>query len=82
VKLLLDENLSRKLAVRLSELYPGLVHVAEFGLLARPDYEIWERARRDGFIIVSTDSDFEDSTIVSSVSETPLIRTKVSKSAK
>lgn len=60
MKLLLDENLSRKLAVRLSELYPGLVHVAEFGLRARPDYEIWERARRDGFIIVSTDSDFYD----------------------
>jgi predicted nuclease of predicted toxin-antitoxin system len=58
VKLLLDENLSRKLVVRLAELYPDSAHVASFDLLARPDREIWTFAQQEGFVIVSTDSDF------------------------
>jgi hypothetical protein len=37
VKLLLDENLSRKLVVRLAELYRGSAHIANFDLLACPD---------------------------------------------
>ena len=35
VKLLFDENLSRKLVAQLSELYPGSTHVAEVNLLER-----------------------------------------------
>jgi predicted nuclease of predicted toxin-antitoxin system len=58
VKLLFDENLSRKLVRRLSELYPGSAHVAEFDLLERPDREIWDFAQASGFIIVTTDADF------------------------
>jgi predicted nuclease of predicted toxin-antitoxin system len=58
VKLLLDENLSRKLVARLVELYPGSDHVASFNLLARPDREIWTFAQKEGFVIVSTDADF------------------------
>jgi len=58
VKLLFDENLSRKLVARLSELYPGSAHVAEFDLLERPDREIWDFAQEGGFIIVTTDADF------------------------
>lgn len=58
MKLLFDENLSRKLVARLSELYPESAHVAEVGLQERPDREIWEFAKRDGFIIVTADSDF------------------------
>jgi predicted nuclease of predicted toxin-antitoxin system len=49
VKLLFDENLSRKLVGRLSELYPGSAHVAEFDLVERPDREIWDFARNGGF---------------------------------
>jgi predicted nuclease of predicted toxin-antitoxin system len=58
VKLLFDENLSRKLVARLSELYPGSAHVVEFDLLERPDREIWDFAREGGFVIVTTDADF------------------------
>lgn len=58
MKLLLDENLSRKLSVRLAELYPGSAHVVEFHLLSSPDRATWEFARREDFIIVSTDADF------------------------
>ena len=35
VKLVLDENLSRKLVARLADLYPRSAHVADVGLLAR-----------------------------------------------
>lgn len=58
MKLLLDENLSRKLVPRLAELYPGSIHVAEAGLESSPDREVWEFARRKDFVIVSADSDF------------------------
>jgi predicted nuclease of predicted toxin-antitoxin system len=58
VKLLFDENLSRKIVRRLSELYPGSAHVTEFDLLERPDREIWDFARAGGFIIVTADADF------------------------
>jgi predicted nuclease of predicted toxin-antitoxin system len=58
VKLLFDENLSRKLVARLGELYPESVHVAEVGLRESPDREVWEHAKSHGFVIVSADSDF------------------------
>ena len=58
MKLLFDENLSRKLVVRLAQLYPESAHVAEFGLLESPDREIWEFAKAGNFVIVSTDADF------------------------
>ena len=58
MKLLFDENLSRKLVVRLAELYPDSAHVVEFGLLASPDREVWEFAKTRNFVIVSTDADF------------------------
>jgi predicted nuclease of predicted toxin-antitoxin system len=58
VKLLLDENLSRKLVARLAALYPGAAHLSQFGLLANPDREVWEFAKANNFVIVSTDSDF------------------------
>lgn len=58
MKLLFDENLSRKLVARLAELYPGSVHVAAVNLLERPDREIWDFAQTNGFTIVTTDADF------------------------
>ena len=58
MKLLFDENLSRRLVVRLAELYPDSAHVSEIDLLESPDRAIWEYAKAQNFVIVSTDSDF------------------------
>lgn len=58
MKLLFDENLSRRLATSLSDLYPGSTHVALIGLLEASDTEIWRHASEHGFAIVSKDSDF------------------------
>jgi predicted nuclease of predicted toxin-antitoxin system len=59
VKLLLDENLSPKLAQRLSDLYPGSRHIRECGLERGSDGSVWEFAKANGFTIVSRDSDFD-----------------------
>ena len=58
MKLLFDENLSYRLADRLSDVYPGSAHVRDVGLLGRPDEEIWDLAAREAYVIVSKDSDF------------------------
>ena len=58
MKLLLDDNLSRRLVVRLADLYPGSIHVDQASLLESSDRQIWEYAKANGFVIVSTDSDF------------------------
>ncbi len=58
MKLLLDENLSPRLAPALSDLYPGSVHLRECGLRGATDAEVWQYALANGFAIVSKDSDF------------------------
>ena len=60
MKLLFDENLSRKLVPRLADLYPGSAHVVGVDLMKRPDREIWDFAKTNGFLVVSTDLDFYD----------------------
>src|SRR5260370_40427415 len=46
VKLLFDENLSRKLGTRLADLYPGSLHLANVSMLEAPDSAVWAYARR------------------------------------
>jgi len=58
VKLLLDENLSRRLIPRIADLFSGCVHVASEGLLQAPDVAVWEYAKLNGFCIVTADGDF------------------------
>jgi predicted nuclease of predicted toxin-antitoxin system len=58
VKLLLDENLSPRLAAALSDLYPGSLHVRDCGLRGTSDAQVWRHALENGFMIVSKDSDF------------------------
>jgi predicted nuclease of predicted toxin-antitoxin system len=58
VKLLFDENLSRKLAARLADLFPASIHVSHAGLLEASDAAVWDYAKTNGFTIVSADADF------------------------
>jgi len=58
LKLLFDENLSRRLVSRLSRLYPGCTHAANVGLIQSPDRQVWEFAKANGMAIVSADADF------------------------
>ena len=58
MKLLFDENLSRKLVTRLSDLFPGSSHASTEGLLHKPDADLWEHAKAGGFAIVTAHADF------------------------
>lgn len=58
MKLLFDENLSRRLPARISDLFAGSAHVIEFNLLHSLDQIIWKFAKENGFAIVTADADF------------------------
>lgn len=58
MKLLLDQNLSRRLLPRLAELFPQSNQVALLGLDRANDAEIWAGARKENFAIVTKDADF------------------------
>jgi len=59
MKLLFDENLSRRLMEIVQDLLPGSVHVSQIGLSSgTSDREIWDYAKRNGFAIITADRDF------------------------
>lgn len=64
MKLLLDENLSRRIVPFLQALYPGSSQVALEGLEQADDTEIWRYARDNGFVIVTKDSDFQEQSLL------------------
>ena len=58
MKLLLDENLSRRLVRRIIDLFPDSAHLASEGLLQAADTVVWAYAKSNGFSIVTADADF------------------------
>ncbi len=58
MRLLFDENLSRNLCSRLSDLFPASEQVCGVGLEHASDAEVWAYAKRNGLTIVTKDSDF------------------------
>jgi predicted nuclease of predicted toxin-antitoxin system len=64
VKLLLDPNLSPRLARTLAAIYPDTTHVRDVGLQAADDDAVWAFASAHGFVIVSKDADFHQRSFV------------------
>jgi predicted nuclease of predicted toxin-antitoxin system len=64
MKLLLDENLSRRLVPFLQHDYPDSNHVVLMELEAANDKVIWQKAKDDGFVIVTRDVDFQELSLV------------------
>lgn len=60
MKLLFDQNLSPDLVKRLADLHPDSNHVYHIGIDRLADKELRDYARREGFVIVTKDSDFSD----------------------
>ena len=58
MRLLLDQNLSRRLVGTLNADFPDSTHVVECGLDASTDKDVWDFAGQRRYIIVSKDSDF------------------------
>ncbi|MCB1640467.1 MAG: DUF5615 family PIN-like protein [Xanthomonadales bacterium] len=58
MKLLLDENLSRRLVPALQADYPGTTQVSLVGLERASDAQLCDYAQANGFLICSKDDDF------------------------
>jgi len=64
MKPLFDQNLSPRFVTRLADLYPDSNHVYPLGLDRVPDHEVYEYARREGFLLVTKDADFSDLSVL------------------
>ncbi|MBG0859854.1 MAG: DUF5615 family PIN-like protein [Bacteroidales bacterium] len=62
MKFLFDQNISHRILDRLPELFIESTSVKKEGLIIEPDRNIWEFAKRENFVIVTLDSDFNDLT--------------------
>ena len=60
MKLLLDQNIPRKILPNILGLFPSSAHVFLLGLHGADDMAIWEYAKQSGYIIVTKDSDFHE----------------------
>lgn len=64
MKLLLDENLSRRLIPFLQHDFPGSSQVVLLGMESATDKEVWLRAKVDGYVVVTRDTDFQELSLV------------------
>lgn len=64
MKLLLDENLSRRLVPFLQHDFPGTNQVVLLGMERASDKEVWLRAKTDGYVVVTKDADFQELSVV------------------
>ncbi len=58
MKLLLDENLSRRILFQLDGSFPDSMHVVHLGMDRDDDIAIWDYAKEHGYVIVTKDKDF------------------------
>lgn len=58
MKLLLEQNPSRRLVQMLSDEYPDTAHVLLIGMAEDGDTDIWNFAAEKGYVIVTKDKDF------------------------
>lgn len=64
MKLLLDENLSRRMLPFLQHDYPGSNQVVLLGMESASDREVWQTAKDDGYVILTRDADFQELSLV------------------
>jgi predicted nuclease of predicted toxin-antitoxin system len=64
MKLLLDQNLSRKLVRQIEEAFPDSCHLTAVLPEASTDKDIWLYAEANDFVIVTKDDDFEQRSVL------------------
>jgi len=64
MKLLLDQNISFRVAKRLKDIFEECLHISDCGLTDSEDMDIWSYAQSNGFTIVTFDSDFYDISLI------------------
>lgn len=60
MKLLLDQNISRRIVEQLQHDFPGSSQVQLLGLESASDEASWQYAKEKGFTIVTKDADFQE----------------------
>lgn len=60
MKLLFDQNLSPKLAKYFEASFNASQHLQDIGFDASEDHAVWEFAQKNGFTIITKDSDFNN----------------------
>lgn len=58
MKLLFDQNLSRKLPLRLADIFSSSMHVITLGAERAADVDIWRIAKTEDYVIITKDDDF------------------------
>jgi len=64
MKLLLDENLSRRTIPFIQDIYPNSTQISLLNMEHYSDIEIWKFAKTQKYVIVTKDSDFIDMSIL------------------
>ena len=64
MKLLFDQNISFRVVRGLQTIFPLAKQIHELNLENLTDREIWEYAKREGYTIVTFDSDFYDLNLI------------------
>lgn len=60
MNILLDENITWKIAKDLLSMFDNVLHINQISLKRLDDYEIWNYARKNNYTIITYDSDFAD----------------------
>ena len=60
MKLLFDQNLSRRLPGRLDDLFPSSTQVLRAGLDRASDSDVWKHAAQQGYAIATRDVDLAE----------------------
>lgn len=64
MKLLVDENLPKRLVQVLEPHFPGSMHVKQLELTETEDTDLWQYAKKHGFSIISKDKDFQQMSVL------------------
>jgi len=64
VKLLLDENLSRRIIPFIVPSFPGSSQISLLNMESFTDIAVWNYAKKNDFVIVTKDADFYDMSVV------------------
>ena len=64
MKLLLDENLSRRIVPFIQEVFPDSTQIALLGMENSIDKDIWQYAHDNHYVIVTKDSDFYEMSLL------------------
>jgi predicted nuclease of predicted toxin-antitoxin system len=67
MKLLFDQNISYRIVDKLINYFPDCKHTSQVGLTDCEDPEIYNFARKNGYLIVTFDSDFYDLSLINGI---------------